>query len=553
MAFRSSSQTLRAAGVGTTLTGSAPSGTAAGDYLAAMVVLDGVTADTVTPPSGWTSRGSFGFLSGAPDGAHVEIFDKIATGADSYAWSTSVNNACVLIVGAWSGRNQTNPRTFLTTSTPNTTANATPVSVNLTSGTAATGDDVAYFAMADITVGTDTWGFSPVSTFTEQNDAQTTFAFGTLDTKDNVAAGALGTLTSTATRSAGTGAAGWGGFVISIAAATGGFAPRPPNVLGPGRHPGQRRFNATLRGFGGAATTSPISGAAFVPVTVAGSAAGAGQLSGSTVAETFTAAQIGGALPAFGATVSETFAAGNLGGTAVSQGATVAEVTAAGSLAAAGQVSGAVVAFTFTSGAVTATAALSGASIAGTYAAGVLSDFQSGNLLGALVAGATAAASLAGAAAVSGASVATTYTAGQLTATAALQGSSEAMAIVAGLLTGLLPGAIEGASVVAVYVAGELVSLTPAGPEQTSGHGARNQERLLDVFSRHQPIFDDEPDKRVEVRKSEKVERQVFEATAFSAERINAIPVPVEPVIEAPKPSIPWGAILAWLVIADDD
>lgn len=217
MAFRNSSQTLRAAGVGTALNGSAPAGTAANDYLAAFVVLDGVTSDTVTPPVGWVSRGSFGFLSAAPDGSHVEVFDKIATGSDSYAFTTSVNNACVLLIGAWSGRNTTAPRTFLTVATPNTTANATPVSVSLTSGTAATGDDVAYFAMADLTVGTDTWGWTPPASYTERNDAQTTFAFGTLATLDNVSSGALGTIVSTATRSAGTGAAGWGGIVIAIA------------------------------------------------------------------------------------------------------------------------------------------------------------------------------------------------------------------------------------------------------------------------------------------------------------------------------------------------
>lgn len=248
MAFRSSSQTTRAAGVGTTLTGSAPSGTAANDYLAAFVVLDGVTADTVTPPAGWTSRGSFGFASGVPDGSHCEVFDKIATGSDSYAFSTNVNNACVLLIGAWSGRNTTTPRTFLTVATPNTTGNASPVSIALTSGTAAAGDDVAVFAMLDITVGTDTWGYTAPGSYTEQNDAQTTFATACLDTLDNVGAGALGTLTVTGTRSAGTGVAGWGGVVISIAAAPSSGS-RLTNLAGPGKHPGPRRFAPVARGY----------------------------------------------------------------------------------------------------------------------------------------------------------------------------------------------------------------------------------------------------------------------------------------------------------------
>lgn len=219
MAFRSSSQTLRAAGVGTALTGSAPAGLVAGDYLAGFVVLDGITSDTITPPSGWTSRGSFGFAAGVPDGSRVEIFDKIATGSDSFAWTTSVNNAAILVVGAWSGRNGSFPRTFVGAPAPNTTANATPVSIALSSGTAASGDDIAFFGMLDLTVGTDTWGYSPPGGYTERNDAQQAFASATLATLDNVSAGAVGTLTATGTRSAGTGAAGFGGFVIGIASA----------------------------------------------------------------------------------------------------------------------------------------------------------------------------------------------------------------------------------------------------------------------------------------------------------------------------------------------
>lgn len=218
MAFRSSSHTPRAAGA-TALTGSAPAGTIAGDYLAAFVVLDGITSDTVTPPAGWTSRGSFGFTAGNPDGSKCEIFDKIATGSDSYAFSTSVSNDADLVIGCWSGRDQANPRRFLTVSTPNTTANATPVNIGLTSGTAQPGDDIAFFGMLDITVGTDTWAYAPPAGFTEQRDVQQAFATQTLATVDASAGGALGTLTAVGTRTAGTGAAGWGGVVIAIIAA----------------------------------------------------------------------------------------------------------------------------------------------------------------------------------------------------------------------------------------------------------------------------------------------------------------------------------------------
>jgi len=504
MAFRASSQTLRAAGVGTTLTGSAPTGTAANDYLAAFVVLDGITTDTVTPPTGWTSRGSFGFASGVPDGSHVEIFDKIATGSDSYAFTTNVNNACVMLIGAWSGRNTTNPRTFLTVATPNTTGNATPVSIALTSGTAAAGDDIAVFSMLDITVGTDTWGFTAPGSYTEQNDAQTTFATASLDTRDAVTAGAVGTLTVTGTRSAGTGVAGWGGVVIAIAAGAAG-APVRLNTEGPGNHPGPRRFALVQRGFPVAAGTSAVEGAAVAGTVAAAQLAGSGALTAAAVAETMAAAQLAGAGALTASAVAQAVAAGNLKGTANATGAAVASVVAAGQLAGSGALQGAAVAETVAAALIAGAGALQGASVSTLTVAGVLADFSPANLVGASVAGAIAAGQLSGAGALAGAAVVETVAAGQLTATGLLVGASIAGSFAAGLLSAQDAGSITASSVSFMTAAGELISLTPAIPEVLGGHGRgkrtfttplqprQAEDRMLDALTRdmefENPVF----------------------------------------------------------------
>lgn len=503
MPFRASSQTLRAAGVGTTLTGSAPAGTAANDYLAAFVVLDGVTADTVTPPSGWTSRGSFGFAAGVPDGSHVEVFDKIATGSDSYAFSTNVNNACVMLIGAWSGRNTLAPRTFLTVATPDTTGNASPVSIALTSGTAVAGDDVAVFAMLDITVGTDTWGYTAPGSYTEQNDAQTTFATACLDTRDAVSAGAIGTLTVTGTRSAGTGVAGWGGVVISIAAGSAGSWSRPG---GPGNHPGARRFPSPLRGYPVAATTSAIEGAAAAITVSAAQLAGAGALLGSAVHTTTSAGVLAGSGSLAGAVVSGVVAAGNLKGTANAAGAAITAAISAGQLTGQGALLGAAVTATLAAGVASGAGALSGAAVANVIVAGLLADFSPANLVGASVVGAFAAGALSGAGALTGAAAVSVMAAGQLSASGLLTGASIAGSFAAGLLSAQDAGAITASSISFVVASGELISLTPAIPDVVAGSGRGSkrtsatplpprqaEDRMLDALTRdmefENPVF----------------------------------------------------------------
>jgi hypothetical protein len=123
----------------------------------------------------------------------------------------------VAINAAFSGRNQSAPRTAVT-GEKNETSNTTPVTVSHTGLTAATGDDIAVFMQLDQTVQIDDWSSSQISSYTEQQD-DTTEAWITVafDTRDNVSAGATGALSCTATRGAGTGNAGWSVIAVAIA------------------------------------------------------------------------------------------------------------------------------------------------------------------------------------------------------------------------------------------------------------------------------------------------------------------------------------------------
>jgi hypothetical protein len=213
MAFRSSSSTSFN---GTTaFTGTAPAGVVAHDRLLAVLVQD--TIRVITPPSGWAQIGNAD-LSG-PDGHTVQLFElKDATGSDSYAFVSVAANSGILQLFAFSGRD--NAATAVVAVTTNISANATPISCALTGVTASGGSDLFYGCGLDQNTNADTWGFSGLSGFTSRQDvADGIWSNLTGWTQDNISAGATGTLTATATRLTGTGAAGFGGFVVSLPAA----------------------------------------------------------------------------------------------------------------------------------------------------------------------------------------------------------------------------------------------------------------------------------------------------------------------------------------------
>lgn len=228
-AYRSSSVN---SGLGVvTVTGNLPSGTVDGDWLLAWLVSD-VDSGVSTVPSGWTEI--VNASQATPDGQNARLYVKVASSEPaSWNWTLPNSRDWVMIVGAWSGRNTGGSLT--TVSTINTSSNATPISVALTGLTAASGDDLAWFAQLDQQSNTDVWSFtaSPAS-FTERQDLNSGWVMGTLHTRDNVSAGATGTLTGTATRSSGTANAGWSGVVVALPVSSGGAVTIRGMLLGVG-------------------------------------------------------------------------------------------------------------------------------------------------------------------------------------------------------------------------------------------------------------------------------------------------------------------------------
>lgn len=200
-------------------------------------------APNITPPAGWTlvTGSNQGNNSGAPDGFTSWVYWKVASSGEPSTWNFAQDGGStqmIAIVGCWSGR-KPNP-TFNSTNangTVNATGNATPVTVSYSGLTVKTNDDIVVFATGDITVGTDTWAFSPPASYTERQDTQVSFDVGTMATLDGALVGPTGTLSLTLTRSAGTGTSGWGIFVIALSQAD--PAPIFPTQIsnGPGKIP----------------------------------------------------------------------------------------------------------------------------------------------------------------------------------------------------------------------------------------------------------------------------------------------------------------------------
>lgn len=224
MAYRSSASAKSDTGGNLTAT---PAGVQANDYLGGFWTQD-ANPGAPTYPTGWTQRADASLSS--PDGQDAFYADKVAAGGDSFAFTTAAGNANMLITAAWSGRDTTAPRTFVQPTT-NGSSNASPVSAAAAGGTAVAGDDLAAFFASDQTVGSDVWVFDPPTspgTFTERVDDHTTdWTAATLATLDNVSAGATGNITSTITRSSGTGNAGWRAVIVAIKAAAGGSTAVP--------------------------------------------------------------------------------------------------------------------------------------------------------------------------------------------------------------------------------------------------------------------------------------------------------------------------------------
>jgi hypothetical protein len=223
MAFRSAASATSAAGGTITAT---PAGVAAHDYLAGLYVADAIR--TITAPTAWNTIISFD-LAG-PDSQSLRFSDKNdASGSDAFGWGTSDGTNIAVVNAAWSGRDNTTPRSTTPVTTGNTTANASAISASFTGITATANDDIAVFMATDQDAAAARWTFSQITNYTERFDgiAGDWVSGLALDTRDAVSAGATGALASTITRGVGTGNAGYAGIVVAIKAAAGGGGSTP--------------------------------------------------------------------------------------------------------------------------------------------------------------------------------------------------------------------------------------------------------------------------------------------------------------------------------------
>jgi hypothetical protein len=216
MAFRSISTPVHTSDWAAGLTANLPSGMQVGDLLLCFIIEDRETDESgAITFTGWTQLAHIFYGS---DLENVFVYWRVATGSDPTTSSTTAGSAQTsAYIGAWSGRVGTTPTAV---ESFNSTAANSPISISATGITAAQGDDIAVFYGLDIGAQTDTWSYGTVTNYTSQLTYNSTdWDSSNVQTRDNVAVGATGTLDTTATRTGGAANAAWAAIVVAMAAA----------------------------------------------------------------------------------------------------------------------------------------------------------------------------------------------------------------------------------------------------------------------------------------------------------------------------------------------
>lgn len=203
---------------------------AADDIVLLILTYDnsGGAVDAGEMPTGFTELAE---VDNSLDGQTTWIGWKRLTGADTgnYAFTNGISsdgtaaqvNNWALCAIAFRGRDTTNPPVQSSNASSNA-SNASPVTITANGVTAVDGDDLCWLAAADVNASGIANVFTAPSSpaFTSQETAENGFSFAMVASRDNVSAGATGTIAGTLTLTSG--ATGWVAWTVRIPAAAGG-------------------------------------------------------------------------------------------------------------------------------------------------------------------------------------------------------------------------------------------------------------------------------------------------------------------------------------------
>lgn len=212
MAYRSSSVNT---GNSTTPSVAVPASVDIGDIVLIAVTADNVLIDfTGKFPAGFTLLDQVGPTL---DGEKAAIGWKRLSAVDSGTYTfTSMGVAAtdwVCEAIAFSGRDTINPPVQNTVAV-NNTGNASPIAPTASTLTAVAGDDLLWVGGLDVTNNTFTVGYTAPSGYTLRQGSKQGWSTIGIASKDNVSAGATGSVAGSVTISSGT--SGWDAWLVRI-------------------------------------------------------------------------------------------------------------------------------------------------------------------------------------------------------------------------------------------------------------------------------------------------------------------------------------------------
>lgn len=191
-----------------------PTGTVRGERVLGFFSVDS-TIDPVLTSAGWTQI-FFGAIP-TPDGHSLVVMEHIGVIGEpaSYTFTTGSNYHVSAVIGRWSQRGSAAAK--LSAIASSNTGNPSPVAVTANGVTAEVGDDLITFIALDQTTVSDVWTISQIAGMIERQEfSDGAWCESTINTQDNLSAGATGTKAATATRTSGSGNAGWLALTLAL-------------------------------------------------------------------------------------------------------------------------------------------------------------------------------------------------------------------------------------------------------------------------------------------------------------------------------------------------